>query len=124
MTSVMKNHYLVDGGKARIIAGTRLRVSLVTPGDVMENQPFRHQLRRTIFRYKLRPTREVADTAYGTVENLLALEEDGITAFMPVPDWEKSSSFSHMEVSAGEDPHAMNRGVCFIDVVLLMDHCL
>ncbi len=93
-----QDHYLVDGGKARIIPGTRLRVSLVTPGDVMENQPFRHQLRRTIFRYKLRPTRVVADTAYGTVENLLALEEDGITAFMPVPDWEKSSSFYRSSV--------------------------
>jgi transposase len=83
-----QDHYLVDGGKARLILH-----ALVTPGDVMENQPFRDQLRRTIFRYKLRPTRVVADTAYGTVENLLALEEDGIRAFMPLPDWEKSSPF-------------------------------
>jgi transposase len=83
-----QDHYLVDGGKARIILH-----ALVTPGDVMENQPFRDQLRRTIFRYKLRPKRVVADTAYGTVENLLALEADGIIPFIPVPDWEKSSPF-------------------------------
>jgi len=74
-----QDHYLIDGGKARIIPGTRLRVSFVTPGDVMENQPFRDQLRRTVFRYQLRPRRVIADTTYGTVENLLALEEDGIT---------------------------------------------
>jgi len=72
-----QDHYLIDGGKARIIVH-----ALVTPGDVMENQPFR---------YQLRPDRVIADTTDATVENLLALEDDGITAFMPVPDWEKSS---------------------------------
>ena len=81
-----QDHYLVDGGKARIILH-----ALVTPGDVMENQPFRDQLRRTMFRYRLRPKRVIADTAYGTVENLLVLEEEGIRAFMPLPEWEKSS---------------------------------
>jgi len=88
-----QDHYLVDGGKARVIPGTRLRVSFVTPGDVMENQPFRDQLWRTVFRYQLHPTRVIADTTYGTVENLLALEEDGITPFIPLPEWEKSSPF-------------------------------
>ncbi len=83
-----QDHYLVDGGKARII----LR-ALVTPGDVMENQPFCDQLRRTIFRYQVRPIRVIADTTNATVENLLALEDDGITAFMPLPDWEKSSPY-------------------------------
>ena len=47
-----QDHYLVDGGKARII----LHV-LVTPGDVMENQPFVDQVRRTMFRYRLHPRR-------------------------------------------------------------------
>jgi len=83
-----QDHYLIDGGKARIILH-----ALVTPGDVMENQPFRDQLRRTVFRYQLRPDRVIADTTYATVENLLALEDDGITAFMSVPDWEKSSPY-------------------------------
>jgi len=83
-----QDHYVVDGGKARIILH-----ALITPGDVMENQPFGDQLRRTIFRYQLRPTRVIADTTYGTVENLLALEEDGIIPFIPLPEWEKSSPF-------------------------------
>jgi transposase len=48
------NHYLVDGGRARIILHC-----LVTPGDIMENQPFLDQFRRTLFRYKLRPRRVI-----------------------------------------------------------------
>jgi transposase len=40
-----QDHYLVDGGKARIIPGTRVRVSFVTPGDVSENQVLVDQLR-------------------------------------------------------------------------------
>jgi len=100
-----QDHYVVDGGKARIIPGTRLRVSLITPGDVMENQPFRDQLRRTVFRYQLRPTRLIADTTYGTVENLLALEEDGIAAFIPLPDWEKSSPFYRSDRFAYDAEH-------------------
>lgn len=83
-----QDHYLVDGGKARIILH-----ALITPGDVMENQPFVDQLRRTMFRYRLRPRRVVGDTTYGTTDNIRALEDDGIRAFMPLPEWEKSSSY-------------------------------
>lgn len=39
------DHYVVDGGKSRIILH-----ALVTPADVMENQPMLDQLRRVIFR--------------------------------------------------------------------------
>ncbi|HEV2123220.1 MAG TPA: IS1182 family transposase, partial [Chloroflexota bacterium] len=80
-------HYLVDGGRARII----LHV-LVTPADVMENQPFLDQFRRTCFRHQLRPRRVIADTAYGTIENIRALEAEDIQAFMPLPDWDKHSA--------------------------------
>src|SRR6185312_2799760 len=58
-----QDHYLVDGGRARIILSC-----LVMSGAVMENQPFLDQLRRTLFRRKLRPQRVIGDTAYGTVE--------------------------------------------------------
>jgi transposase len=74
-------HYLVDGGKARIILHC-----LVTPGDVMENQPFLDQFRRTCFRRKLCPKRVIADTAYGTVANLQAIEGAGIRMYTPLPD--------------------------------------
>ena len=42
------DHYAVDGGKARIILGV-----LVTPADVMENQPFLDLLWRVRFRWRL-----------------------------------------------------------------------
>jgi hypothetical protein len=81
-------HYLVDGGKARVI----LHV-LVTPADVMENQTLLDQLRRAIFRWKLRPSRLIADTTYGTTANICALEEQGIQAFVPLPDWEHKTPY-------------------------------
>jgi transposase len=44
------DHYVVDGGKARIVLA-----ALVTPADVMENQPMQDLLWRVRFRRKLRP---------------------------------------------------------------------
>ena len=44
------DHYVVDGGKRRIILA-----ALVTPADVMENVPLRDLLWRVCFRRKLRP---------------------------------------------------------------------
>ena len=46
------DHYVVDGGKARIILA-----ALVTPADVMENQAMLDLLWRVCFRRKLQPTR-------------------------------------------------------------------
>jgi len=43
-------HYVVDGGKARIIMA-----ALVTPSEVMENQPMLDLVWRTRFRWKLWP---------------------------------------------------------------------
>jgi len=78
------DHCVVDGGKARIILH-----ALVTPADVMENQPMLDQLRRVIFRWRVRPERVIADTTYGTIENIRVLEGDeGIRAYVPLPDWE------------------------------------
>jgi transposase len=85
-----QDHYLVDGGKARVILHC-----LVTPGDVAENQVLLAQLRRTLFRRKLRPARLVADAKYATGENIRALEEQGIRAYVPLPEWDKSSPYYH-----------------------------
>jgi transposase len=85
-----QDHYLVDGGKARIILHC-----LVTPGDVAENQVLLDQLRRTLFRRKLRPERLIADAKYATGENIRALEAQGIRAYMPLPEWDKSSPYYH-----------------------------
>jgi DDE family transposase/transposase-like protein DUF772 len=88
-----QDHYLVDGGKARIIPGTRVRVSFVTPGDVSENQVLVDQLRRTLFRRKLHPKRVIADARYGTAPNIRDIEELGIQAFVPLHEVHTASPF-------------------------------
>jgi transposase len=82
------DHYVVDGGKARIILD-----ALVTPADVMENQPMLELLWRTRFRYQLHPKRAIGDTTYGTVDNIRGVEDAGIRAYVPLPDWEQRSPY-------------------------------
>jgi transposase len=82
------DHYVVDGGKHRVILA-----ALVTPADVMENQPMRDLLWRVRFRRKLRPDQVTGDTTYGTVENIVALEDAGIRAFFPLPDFNHRTAF-------------------------------
>jgi transposase len=77
------DHYVVDGGKARIILTT-----LVTPAEVMENQPMLDLLWRTCFRWKLRPQQVTGDTTYGTTEIIVAVEDAGIRAYLPLPDFD------------------------------------
>ena len=81
-------HYVVDGGKARVI----LQV-LVTPSEVMDNQPMRDLIFRTRFRWKLRPRQVTGDTKYGTIENIRAPEDAGICAYVPLPDWEHMTPY-------------------------------
>jgi hypothetical protein len=83
-----QDHYLVDGGKGRIILH-----AFVTPGDVGENQVLVDQLRRTLFRRKLHPKRMIADAKYGTAHNIRDIEELGIKAFIPLHEVDTSSPF-------------------------------
>jgi transposase len=82
------DHYVVDGGKARIILA-----ALVTPADVMENVPMRDLLWRVCFRRKVWPDQVTGDTTYGTVENIVALEDADIRAFFPLPDFDHRTPF-------------------------------
>jgi transposase len=70
-------HYVVDGGKARIVLN-----ALVAPAEVTENRPMLDLLWRTCFRWKLRPHHVTADGKYGTLENVAALEEAGVRAYV------------------------------------------
>jgi hypothetical protein len=82
------DHYVVDGGKARIILE-----ALVTPADVMENQPFLDLLWRVRCRWQL-PIRQVTgDTTYGTIENIVAIEDQGIRAYVPLPDFDQRTPY-------------------------------
>jgi transposase len=82
------DHYVVDGGKQRIILA-----ALVTPADVMENVPLRDLLWRVCFRRKVRPRQVTGDTTYGTVENIVAVEDAGIRAYFPLPDFDRRTQF-------------------------------
>jgi hypothetical protein len=82
------DHYVVDGGRARIILA-----ALVTPADVMENVPLRDLLWHVRFRRKLRPHQVTGNTTYGTVENIMAVEDGGSRAFFPLPDFGHRTPF-------------------------------
>ena len=101
-------HYVVDGGKARVI----LQV-LVTPSEVMDNQPMRDLIFRIRFRWKLLPRSVTGDTKYGTIENIKALEDAGIRAYMPLPNWEHMTPFygpSKFIYDAAQDVYVCPQG--------------
>jgi hypothetical protein len=70
-----------DAVRARIILAV-----LVTPASIMDNTPMLDLERWTRFRWKLQPHIAVGDTKYGTLANIVGLEQDGIRAFLAVPD--------------------------------------
>jgi Transposase DDE domain len=79
-------HYVVDGGKARVILN-----ALVTPADVTENQPMLDLIWRTRFRWGARVRRVTGDATYGTREIVAAVEKAGIRAYLSMADFEKKS---------------------------------
>jgi transposase len=102
------DHYVVDGGKSRIILA-----AFVTPADVMENVPLRDLLWRVCFRRKVRPGQVTGDTTYGTVENIVAVEDAGIQAFFPLPNFESRTPFfgkSAFTYDAGQDAYCCPQG--------------
>ncbi len=50
-----------------------------------EPQPALDLVWHTRFRWRLRPRQVTGDAAYGTLENIVALEEAGIRAYVPLP---------------------------------------
>ncbi len=83
-----QTHYVVDGGKSRIILN-----ALVTPAEVMENQPMLDLLWRTRFRWKLWPRQVTGDSKYGTEDNIVAIEDQHIRAYVPLPDNDHRTEF-------------------------------
>ena len=76
-----QDHDVVDGGRARTILA-----ALVAPAEVQENQPARDLLWRARFRWKLRPRQVTGDTKYGAVENVAAIEREGIRTSVPLSE--------------------------------------
>src|SRR5947209_2439280 len=83
---------VVDGGKARIILNV-----LVTPSEVMDNQPMLDLLWRVRFRWKLWPRQVTGDKKYGTEDNLVAIEDQGIRAYIPIPDMDHRTEYFSVE---------------------------
>jgi hypothetical protein len=79
-----RHDWIAEQGKPQV---------LVTPSKVMDNQPMRDLLFRTRFRWKLRPRHVTGDAKYGTIQNIKAIEDTGIRAHVPLPDWEHMTLF-------------------------------
>ena len=84
--------YVVDGGRSRIILA-----ALVTPSEVMDNQPMLDLLWRTRFRWKLWPRHVTGDKKYGSEENLVAIEQQGMRAYIPIADVDHRTAFFSSE---------------------------
>jgi transposase len=80
-------HYVVDGGKARVILDV-----LVTPAEVTENLPMQELLFRSIFRWRLSPRSVTGDATYGTRENIAAIEKAGIRAYTALADQKRRTA--------------------------------
>jgi transposase len=85
-------HYVADGGKARVILNV-----LVTGAEVTENLPMQEMLFRSTFRWGLRPRSVTGDAAYGTRENITAIEKASIRAYTALPEQGKRTSLFTIE---------------------------
>jgi transposase len=83
-----RDHYVVDGGKARIILS-----ALVTPASIMDNTPLLDLVDWVCSRWKLNPKRATGDAKYGTVPNIVGLEERGIKAYLPTSDFSNRTKY-------------------------------
>ena len=101
------DHYVVDGGRARIIL-----TALVTPAEVMENQPALDLLWHSCFRWHLWPRQVTADTTYATGPELTAVEDAGIRAYLPLPNWDRGPLFgpSRFTYDANQDVYRCSEG--------------
>jgi len=90
-----QTHYVVDGGKARVILD-----ALVTGAEVNENLPMLELLLRSRFRWGLRPHSATGDAAYGTRENVAAIEKAGIRAYVALPEQGKRTSLFTIDAFA------------------------
>ena len=59
----------------------------------MDNQPMLDLLWCTRFRWKLWPRQVTDDKKYGTEDNLVAIEDQGIRAYIPIPDMDHRTQF-------------------------------
>jgi hypothetical protein len=83
-----RDHYVVDGGKARIILS-----ALVTPASITDNTPLLDLVDWVRSRWRIAQKLAVGDTRYGTVPNIVGLEERGIKAYLPTSDFSQRTEY-------------------------------
>jgi transposase len=83
-----RDHYVVDGGKARIILS-----ALVTPASITDNTPLLDLVDWVRFRWRIAPKLAVGDSKYGTVPNIVGLEERGIKAYLSTSDFSQHTKY-------------------------------
>src|SRR6266498_1658768 len=83
-----RDHYVVDGGKARIILS-----ALVIPASITDNTPLLDLVDWVRFRWMIEPKLAAGDTKYGTVPNIVGLEERGIKAYLPTSDFSERTRY-------------------------------
>ena len=83
-----RDHYVVDDGKARIILS-----ALVTPASITDNTPILDFVDWVRSRWMIDPKLAVGDSRYGTVPNIVGLEERGIKAYLPTSDFSQRTKY-------------------------------
>jgi hypothetical protein len=84
---------VVDGGNARINLA-----ALVSPASIQDNTPMLDLERWVRFRWRIHPKLAVGDSKYGTVANIVGLEQDGLQAYLALADHHKrSQTFSYRD---------------------------
>ncbi len=83
-------HYMVDGGRNRIILG-----ALVTPADILDHTPMLDLIRWGRFRWQIDIQRAVGDSRYGTTENIVGLFASGIQPYTLRPEFRKPSKYPY-----------------------------
>ncbi len=107
-------HYVVDGGKARVILA-----ALVTQPSMMDSMPMLDLVRWVRFRWQVLPQISLGDTKYGTVSNIVGLEQDGIRAYLATPDFSHRSGFYLSEMFH----YDTEREKGFFSLITMNAHC-
>jgi transposase len=83
-----QGNYLVDGGRARIILA-----ALATPAEVPEERVAPDLIWYARARWHLRVRQATGDKAYGTFDVVRRLEEQGVRAYLVVPDYDQMTPY-------------------------------
>ena len=102
------DHYVVDGGRERIILS-----ALVTPASIMDNTPLLDLIHWVRSRWQLDTKIATGDAKYGTAVNIAGLEKAGIKAYLPIPDLSQRTPYypaTHFHYDAEQDQYICPQG--------------